>query len=123
MTAHVIYNALDKNNPVTVSKAAIKYIREVMGYNGVLISDALEMQALVGPVEERFEKAIIAGCDLGLYCAGDFADMKLLAAKVKKVDAILEEKIASFNSYIKFNDKLLEYVPNLERMFNDKIAQ
>lgn len=46
MTAHVLYNALDEHLPVTLSKKAINYIRNEIGFKGILVSDAIEMKAL-----------------------------------------------------------------------------
>lgn len=55
MTAHVVYNVLDESLPVTLSKSAITYIREVMGFKGILVSDAIEMKALHQHVEQQVD--------------------------------------------------------------------
>ena len=46
MTAHIIYTALDGAAPVTISKPAIDYIRNTIGFKGTLVTDAIEMKAL-----------------------------------------------------------------------------
>jgi beta-N-acetylhexosaminidase len=74
MTAHVLYPKLDADHPATLSPAIIgQVIREKIGFGGVLVSDDLAMGALSGPPEARAMRALAAGCDLALYCPGDFA--------------------------------------------------
>ena len=46
MTSHLIYTALDSKFPVTLSKKAIQYIRDEIGFKGLIISDAIDMRAL-----------------------------------------------------------------------------
>ena len=50
MTAHIVFNAIDKENPVTLSKKAIKYIRDEIGFKGTLLTDDIGMLALHGEV-------------------------------------------------------------------------
>ncbi len=71
MTAHVRYRALDGDQPATTSPQLItEVIRTQIGFNGVLISDDLCMQALCGTPGERAAAALQAGCDLVLHCNG-----------------------------------------------------
>lgn len=79
MTAHIVFTALDANAPVTFSPAALRYIRDVMGYPGMLISDDLSMQALSGDFSERAQRALDAGCDILLHCNGKMAEMEPIA--------------------------------------------
>lgn len=75
MTAHIVYDALDSALPATHSPAVIqKWIREWIGFKGLLLSDCLYMNALSGPLSERASKALDAGCDVALFCT--IADMK-----------------------------------------------
>jgi beta-N-acetylhexosaminidase len=75
MTAHVIFEQYDKVNPATVSPTIVAdIIRGKIGFAGTLLSDDLAMHALSGrPPEERVRAALAAGCDIALYCPGDFA--------------------------------------------------
>lgn len=74
MTAHIVYEALDPENPATFSETIIrKLIREQIGFKGILVSDDLAMGALDGPPASRATRALAAGCDLALYCSGDAA--------------------------------------------------
>jgi beta-N-acetylhexosaminidase len=75
MTAHVVYRAVDPKRPATTSKKAIRWLREETGFDGLLLTDDLSMQALSGSLTERAEAARKAGCDVLLHCNGDPAEM------------------------------------------------
>jgi beta-N-acetylhexosaminidase len=76
MTAHVVYSAYDPVNPATTSKATIDLaIRGAIGFDGLLISDDLEMKALTGSLKARAEASLAAGCDVVLQCHGGLGDM------------------------------------------------
>jgi beta-N-acetylhexosaminidase len=70
MTAHIRYTAQDMHNPATQSAPIIGGIIRAMGFNGVLTTDDLAMQALTGTPGERTRAALEAGCDIALHCSG-----------------------------------------------------
>ncbi len=76
MTAHVVYNCLDPENPVTLSKKAIEYIRKKICFKGKIITDCITMKALPGTYAEKTIKALEAGCDYVLHCSGDIDEMR-----------------------------------------------
>ena len=81
MTAHVIYTAIDKAAPATLSRKVIKsVIRGSIGFGGLLITDDLSMKALSGTLMEKCEKALAAGCDMLLHCNGVLGEMREVAA-------------------------------------------
>jgi beta-N-acetylhexosaminidase len=81
MTAHVVYTAIDKNHPATHSKRVIsRIIRDQLGFQGLLMTDDLSMQALQGTLAERAAAALAAGCDLALHCSGVMEEMQAVAA-------------------------------------------
>jgi beta-N-acetylhexosaminidase len=80
MTAHVVYAALDRERPATLSATVIDYIRNQIGFSGLLLSDDLSMQALSGSLRDRTEAAFAAGIDLALHCNGDLAEAAAVAA-------------------------------------------
>lgn len=82
MTAHVVYRSLDADRPVTTSPAAIAYLRDDIGFRGLLMSDDLSMKALSGPMRARAEATLAAGCDVVLHCNGAFAEMTAVAEGV-----------------------------------------
>lgn len=72
MTAHVVFESLDPGIPATLSEKVISgLLRRELGYDGVIVSDDLEMKA----VADRWGsaragvRAIAAGCDALLVCA------------------------------------------------------
>ncbi len=69
MSAHVVYDALD-GAAATISPAMIRVIREDIGFDGLLMSDDISMQALRGAPQENTRAALDAGCDVVLYCNG-----------------------------------------------------
>ncbi|MEZ5865764.1 MAG: beta-N-acetylhexosaminidase [Geminicoccaceae bacterium] len=76
MTAHIVFAAIDPDRPATQSPRVIaEVIRGAIGFQGLLLSDDLSMQALSGPIEERAGLALAAGCDLALHCNGDAAEV------------------------------------------------
>jgi beta-N-acetylhexosaminidase len=82
MTAHVVYDKLDADNPATCSPDVIaRIIRGTIGFDGCLMSDDVSMQALSGTIGERVEALFGAGCDLALHCNGDLAEMQVVAEK------------------------------------------
>lgn len=102
MTAHIIYDALDAELVASVSPTIIQdIIRGRIGFDGVLISDDLDMKALdcYGDVSQKADMCLRGGCDLALYCAGEFDSMKKLAESVPKlsVEALIRlQKAAEF---------------------------
>ncbi|MDD3668721.1 MAG: glycoside hydrolase family 3 N-terminal domain-containing protein [Alphaproteobacteria bacterium] len=81
MTAHVVYEALDKKRPATLSPVVVGYIREQIGFGGFLVSDDICMGALgaFGTPVQIAQACIAAGCDAVLHCNGDLAEMKRIA--------------------------------------------
>ena len=84
MTAHMIYEALDKVRPATLSPIVLSYIRQQIGFQGFLISDDISMGALknYGTVAEVSRLSIEAGCDAVLHCNGIFSQMQEVACHV-----------------------------------------
>ncbi len=68
MIAHIKYLDLDKHQCATYSKSIINFIKNTLGYEGILLSDDLCMKALKGAYANRARKAVKAGCDIVLHC-------------------------------------------------------
>ncbi len=83
MTAHVLYTAIDPNQLATVSPAAIRLIREELGFDGCLMSDDLSMHAMTGDFGERTQRTLDAGCDLVLHCNGNMEEMQSIARQLR----------------------------------------
>jgi beta-N-acetylhexosaminidase len=86
MTAHVVFSALDPAQPATTSATIIQQvIRGVIGFQGLLMSDDVSMNALAGSLAERTRAIIAAGCDMVLHCNGDLGEMREVAAETPEL--------------------------------------
>jgi beta-N-acetylhexosaminidase len=95
MTAHVVYADIDRARPATLSPTVIgQVIRGAIGFDGLLMSDDIGMGALSGPVAERGEAALAAGCDVVLHCNGEFDEMQAIAKGLPRLDAAGDERLA-----------------------------
>ena len=82
MTAHVVFSAIDPVAPATTSVTMVRQvIRGFIGFQGLLMSDDISMNALSGTVAERSRAALTAGCDVVLHCNGDLTEMVAVAAE------------------------------------------
>jgi beta-N-acetylhexosaminidase len=80
MTAHVVFSALDPAHPATTSATIIReVIRGVIGFQGLLMSDDVSMDALAGSIAERTRAIVNAGCDMVLHCNGNLDEMRDVA--------------------------------------------
>ena len=79
MTAHLVFEDIDPKHPATHSVAMIDIIRKQIGFNGLLMTDDISMEALSGPLDLRARRALSAGCDIILHCNGQMDQMQLLA--------------------------------------------
>ena len=96
MTAHIRYPAWDPALPATLSPTIIAtIIRGRIGYQGVLVSDDLAMQALTGTPAERATATLHAGCDLALYCPGDLAGTSEVLAAVPPLTPAATARLAA----------------------------
>jgi beta-N-acetylhexosaminidase len=81
MTAHVLYRAWDAERAASASPTIIhEVIRTRIGFDGLLMSDDIGMEALSGTLAERARAVIAAGCDIALHCSGEAADNAEIAA-------------------------------------------
>ncbi len=86
MTAHVVFSALDPAHPATTSATIIEQvIRGVIGFQGLLMSDDLSMNALAGSIAERTRAIFAAGCDMVLHCNGKLDEMREVAAETPEL--------------------------------------
>jgi beta-N-acetylhexosaminidase len=82
MTAHVVFSALDPTHPATTSATIIhQVIRGVIGFQGLLMSDDVSMNALSGSIGERTRAIFAAGCDMVLHCNGKLDEMRQVVAE------------------------------------------
>jgi beta-N-acetylhexosaminidase len=83
LTGHVIFSAWDTEHPATMSATIIRdIIRGRIGFEGLLMSDDLDMAALSGDIASRALACLEAGCDVALHCSGKMEDMVAIASVV-----------------------------------------
>jgi len=99
MTAHIVFEDIDPQNPATQSATVIReIIREEIGFDGLLLTDDLNMQALKGTLAERAAKAIKAGIDVILHCSGKLEEMKEVATVCPALTSDARRRLASSQS-------------------------
>jgi beta-N-acetylhexosaminidase len=97
MTAHVVFSALDPAHPATTSATIIQQvIRGVIGFQGLLMSDDVSMNALAGTIAERTRAIVNAGCDMVLHCNGKLDEMRDVARETPELagEALVRAKRA-----------------------------
>jgi beta-N-acetylhexosaminidase len=89
MTAHVVFSALDPVHPATTSATIIaQVIRGVIGFQGLLMSDDVSMNALAGSIAERTRAIVTAGCDMVLHCNGRLDEMREVARETPELSGM-----------------------------------
>lgn len=99
MTAHIIYEALDTQHPATTSNKVIHFIRNELGFRGLIITDDLSMKALANDVATNGLQALAAGCDILLHCNGDIEEMKSFSTILKPLDPNQLSLISNFDCF------------------------
>ncbi|NJM51540.1 MAG: glycoside hydrolase family 3 protein [Sphingomonadales bacterium] len=94
MTGHIMFDAWDSVHCSTMSRTIIEnVIRGQMGFDGLLMSDDLDMQALSGDVSDRAAGCVAAGCDIALNCWGRMDEMERIAAKLPEISDVALERL------------------------------
>jgi beta-N-acetylhexosaminidase len=99
MTAHVLVPALDTDFPATVSPAVISDLRVRIGYEGVIITDDLAMQA----ISDRwtYEEAAVLALQAG-------ADMVMLAAEPENASSTVQAVIKAVEQGVLSRERVFE---------------
>ena len=101
MTAHILYEKIDRKNNATHSKILIKkIIRKQIGFKGILISDDISMKALKYNIVKNARLALEAGCNLILYCAGITHEVKKILKETPYIDAFTKKKTSEFYKFL-----------------------
>lgn len=98
MLAHIVYKNIDQNVATYSSKIIQDLLRKRIGFEGLIITDDLSMQALTGNVKEKTLNSYNAGCDIVLYC-----------------DAKLDEMNEIYKFSRKISDEKLDYLYNQKK--------
>lgn len=94
MTAHVVYTAWDAQRPASLSPTVIEdVIRTRIGFDGLLMSDDLDMKALQGGIPDLAAGVVAAGCDLALNCWGRMDDMLGIADQLPEITDVARARL------------------------------
>ena len=94
MTGHLKFPVWDEDAPATLSQTIIRdIIRGEIGFDGLLLTDDIDMQALDGTVPERAERSIAAGCDIVLNCWAKMDDMQGICERVSSMSEAASERL------------------------------
>ncbi|MGK2908861.1 MAG: beta-N-acetylhexosaminidase [Sphingobium sp.] len=100
MTAHIVYTAWDADLPASLSPTVIQnIIRDRIGFDGLLMSDDLDMKALSGSVPELAAGVVAAGCDLALNCWGRMDEMAGIAELLPDITPRARERLDAAMAY------------------------
>lgn len=83
MTCHVVFDAWDSERPATLSPTVIdQIIRKRIGFDGLLMTDDIDMKALSGTPGDKAAQALAAGCDVVLDCWARMDEMQEIVAAI-----------------------------------------
>lgn len=94
MTSHIVFEAWDRERPATMSPMIIEeVIRGLIGFDGLLMTDDIDMKALSGTAGAKAAGAIAAGCDLVLDCWARMDEMADIAARLDDIAPRSRERL------------------------------
>src|SRR5690606_22573773 len=96
MTAHVVFEAVDPRRPATLSPDVMALLREELGYDGVVLSDDLEMKAVAEHwrPEQLVQGALEANVDAMLVCSDASLRDEVLRRLERAPDRLVERAVA-----------------------------
>ena len=114
MTAHIVLPHVD-DQPITQSVKGIELIRNQICFDGLLITDALEMQALQGTLSEKVQRSLLAGCDVVCYCSGhDQNNPNMLADNLEVLEACTPISDRTLSRLAKVNSVISKSVSEID---------
>lgn len=128
LTAHLMVPTLDPFFCSTLSKNTLDYLKNEMGFKGVIISDSLVMEGLLkncASIDEAAIQAINAGCDLLLLGGKQLIDEKknleLNVRDIHRIHVALVHAVQSGKISIKRLDEAVQKILNLKKSINLKV--
>ena len=100
MTAHIIYQSIDKSNTATHSRKIINLIRNDIKFKNILMSDDISMKSLKCSIKDSTTRAFNAGCDLVLHCNGNYKEMLVVAHNSPLISKFIIKKTSQFHKII-----------------------
>jgi len=94
MTSHIVFEAWDRARPATLSPVVIEeVIRRRIGFDGLLMTDDIDMKALSGTAGEKAAGAIAAGCDIVLDCWARMDEMVEIARRLDEITPAAQARL------------------------------
>ncbi|GLR69323.1 glycosyl hydrolase [Agaribacter marinus] len=121
MSAHIVFSAYDASLPASISPTMYEVMRNEIGFNGLIMTDDINMHALSGSIAERAASALQAGADIALHCSGDFTEMKSLLAvaqPLKDKSLTRAKKAEQTARQVSSTDAVKEIETALQRLLN-----
>ena len=102
MTSHLLFPALDEQWPATLSEKIIgRIIRKWIGFDGLLVTDCLFMEALSGSIPERVQRCLTSGCDVALHSHGELVDLERAVEGLQPINDLSWERWESSLEWVK----------------------
>lgn len=102
LTTHILFPHVDPIAPATLSEKVVQdVIRGLIGFDGLLLSDDISMEALHGDFRSRAAAFFSAGGDIALHCNGDLAEAEGVAAASPLVKDKTLERVERAFSWLK----------------------
>jgi len=102
LTAHILFPHVDPDAPATLSRIVVQdVIRGLIGFDGLLLSDDISMEAFQGDFRSRAAAFFAAGGDIALHCNGDLAEAEGVAAASPLVKDKTLERVERAFSWLK----------------------
>jgi beta-N-acetylhexosaminidase len=112
MTGHLIFPVWDEQNPATLSPTIIRdIIRGEIGFEGLLLTDDIDMEALEDTIPDRGSRAIAAGCDIVLNCWAKMDDMQGLC---EALPSMSDDVVARLDKALR-GTRVADAVPEQQR--------
>ena len=94
MTSHIVFEAWDPERPATLSPIVINdIIRGRIGFDGLLMTDDIDMKALTGSAGDKAAGALSAGCDVVLDCWARMTEMEDIAGRVGELSDVSRARL------------------------------
>ncbi|USG59889.1 beta-N-acetylhexosaminidase [Sneathiella marina] len=117
MTSHIVFDQIDPEFPATQSAKVIEeIIRGDIGFEGLLLTDDLNMNALSGTLADRAARALQAGVDIVLHCSGKMPEMQEVAPACSNLSEKSLSRIAATNLVFDHVQDSLDPVADLARL-------
>jgi beta-N-acetylhexosaminidase len=124
MTAHILVPALDEENCATLSEKTLTYLRETLGFQGVIVADSLVMEGVLtkcGTVDEASIAALNAGCDLlilgGKLLIGEHSGFELTTPAVQRIHNSLVQAVKEGRIQEARLDQAVEKILTLKKRY------